>query len=272
MTPSDVYYWTTILVCIGICQSSMADLIIALRHKPLMNFRLWPQAIVSRHMRAFSPLYNGKAAWALKAISLLSAITSIGIVLAGQNPKLPLLVVFITQLLSYPRWRYFVSSDSPLLRAIFVALMLHYFVPDNGLITEAGLFFLATYLVLIYSITGLQKLKSQLWRSGQAIQNFMNRYPFWRMISPDSQKPKWLIKVGSWFVILFECLFFIGLLWPEAAPVFLIVGLLFHGILSITVGINHFFWTFISVYPAYLYISTKAPETVSLFTHVFAGL
>lgn len=272
MTTEEVYSWIVLIVCIGLCQSSLADIIASGRHKTIMNFPIAYEKLVSRYMKAFRFVYDGAGAWISKALLLLCALACMAITLAGLNPVIVLVAIFVLHLLSYPRWRHFVGSDSPLFRAIFTALILHYFLPDNRVIAEAGLFFLAVYLVLIYSLTAIQKIKAKLWRNGQAMANFMNRYPFWRMISPAPNKPKWLVKLGSWSVMLFEFFFFTGLLWPEAAPVFLTAGLVFHGVLSLTVGINHFFWTFIAVYPAYFYISARAPEVISLFRGVLAGL
>lgn len=272
MTVSEAYFWTTILLCTGLFQLSAADLMISLRHRAIMNFRLAPEALVSRYMRVFQFAYDGIGAWLFKILTLLCALACIALVVDGQNPKFLLATIFVTHLLSYPRWRHFVSSDSPLFRAMLIGLMLHYFFPSNIIITQAGLLFIATYLVLVYHLTAIQKLKSQLWRNGQAMENFMNRFPFWRMVSPVEDKPKWLIKAAAWSVMLFELCFFLGFIWPEVALVFFIAGLTFHGVLSFTVGINHFFWTFIAAYPVYLCVSGRVPEILTLVSQVYQSL
>ncbi|MCE7992732.1 MAG: hypothetical protein HEP71_12165 [Roseivirga sp.] len=272
MITSEAYSWITILMCIGLFQLSLEDFVIAVRHRAIMNFPIANEGLVSGYMKVFRFAYDGTGAWVLKILTLMCALTCIGLVIAGLNPRFVLMVIFFFHLLSYPRWRHFVSSDSPLFRVILTVLLLYYFLPDSPVITEAGLLFLSTYLVLIYHLTGLQKLKSRLWRNGQAIENFMNRFPFWRMVSPVPKKSKWFIRTASWGVMLFELCFFIGLFWPQAAPVFLMAGLLFHGVLSVTVGINHFLWTFIAVYPAYNHMSGKVLETLSHFADIYAGL
>lgn len=253
----------TILVCIGVFQMSLADLIISVRHKSIMNFRIAPERLVSRYASVFRFAYDGRGAWAFKVLMVLCAALGIGLVLSGRNPAVPLITLLISQLLSYPRWKYFVSTDSPLLRAILLVLILHYLLPFSQVITEAGLLFISLYLVLIYHLTAIQKLKSNLWRNGQAIENFLNRFAFWRSVSPATIQSKWLPKAAAWTVMLFELCFFIGLIWPEAGLSFVITGLIFHGGLSFSVGINHFFWTFISGYPAYFYVSGKVSEILS---------
>jgi hypothetical protein len=257
MTSIEAYYWTTILVCIGVFQMSLADLLISIKHGAIMNFRIASESLVSRYAKVFNFVFDGLGAWLFKVLMLCCAAACIALVLLGQNPKFLLTAILIIHLLSYPRWRYFVSSDSPLFRAILVALLLHYYIPSSKIITEAGLLFIAGYVALIYHLTAIQKLKSKFWRNGLAIENYMNRFPFWRMVSPATTKPSWLLKLTSWSVILFELCFFIGLLFPEAGFVLMTVGLLFHASLSFSVGINHFFWTFLSCYPAYIYTGMK---------------
>lgn len=237
-----------------------------------MNFRLARGRLVSRYLRGFDFAYDGIGAWVFKILILLCALLCIGLMLVGLNPKFVLAAIFLMHLLSYPRWRHFVSSDAPLFRAMLIGLMLHYFFPSNTIISQAGLLFIAAYLVLIYHLTAIQKLKSELWRNGQAIENFMNRFPFWRMVSPAQNKPRGLIKVAAWSVMLFELCFFLGLIRPEIALIFMIAGLLFHGVLSFTVGINHFFWTFVAGYPIYLCVSGRIPEILSQLSHVYLSL
>lgn len=266
MTLSTAYSWVTILVCIGLFQHSVADLIISVRHKPIINFPITRQGLVSTYMRPFHFAYDGRTAWLLKIVTLINALVCIGLVVIGKNPLLPLSANFVIHLLTHPRWRYFVSSDSPLFRAILMALILHYALPSNRAISEAALLFIACYLVLIYFLTGVQKLKRGLWINGQAIENFMNRVPFWRMLTGEGSKPRTLMKFLAWTTLVFEVCFVVGIFVPEVAIVFAIAGLCFHGILSFTVGINHFFWTFIACYPAYLYISGRVPELLVCFT------
>ncbi len=266
MTLSAAYYWITILICAGLFQMSLADLIVSIKHKAVINYPIARQGLVSRFMRSFHFAYDGRTAWLLKIAALICSLAAVSLVIMGNNPVVFLSASLVIHLLSYPRWRYFVSSDSPLFRAILTALIFHYALPSNRFISEAGLLFIAFYLVLIYFLTGIRKLNSELWRNGQAIENFMNRFPFWRMVTGVGTKPAGLMKFLAWSTLLFEICFIAGFFVPEVAMGFVIGGLCFHGLLSFTAGINHFFWTFVAGYPAYFYISGRVPEMLACLT------
>jgi len=256
MTVYEVYFWITILLCIGIFQNSLGDLLLGLRNPAIMNFKIARQRMVSRYARWYRFFYDSPGVWWVKIGVILCAALSICVLLLELNPTIPLVLIFLLQLLSHPRWQLFVTSDSPLLRAVLFALILYYTFPQNEVIAEMGLFFVSAYVSLIYFFTSVQKFKSQAWRNGVAMIHFANKSPFW-VRSGLASGSNWFLKTTTWGVIFFELLFFSGLFSPQVAIAFMIIGFLFHGVLSLSMGINHFFWTFLACYPAYFYASGK---------------
>jgi uncharacterized membrane protein YphA (DoxX/SURF4 family) len=221
-----------------------------------MNFKIVDQPYTSRYARWYRFFYDGPGVWWSKAGVLLAALLSILLVMLQLNPTVPLTIIFILRLLSFPRWYLFVTSDSPLSRAIIFILILHYLVPDNETVADMSLRFLTIYLGLIYFFSGYQKLKSPSWRKGSAMIRFAEKSFFWSK-SGIIEWPLWLLSLAGWGVIVFELLFFTGVFAEEVAFIFVLTGFLFHGLLSFSLGLNHFFWTFLACYPVYLYTSGK---------------
>lgn len=256
MESTEVFFWTTMLFCIGVFQNALEDLLAAIRLSVLMNYKIVDQPYTSRYARWYSFFYDAPGVWWSKGAVLMAALLSILLVVLQLNPTIPLIIIFLLRLLSFPRWYLFVTSDSPLSRAIVFVLILHYLVPDNETVSDMSLRFLSVYLGLIYFFSGYQKLKSPSWRTGSAMIRFTKKFPFWSNWG-IGQQPLWLMRLSGQGVILFELLFFTGVLSEEIAFVFVVIGFLFHGLLSFSLGLNHFFWTFLACYPVYLYTSGK---------------
>lgn len=256
MTAYGVYYWMTILLCIGVFQNSLGDLLITKKYPAITDFKLGSSGFVSRYGRWLGFFYESPGVRWSKIAMMLSAALSIGLVLAVSNPAIPLILLLLLQMLTYPRWRHFIASDSPLLRAVLFTLILHYLFSENQIIADVGLTFVSAYLGLIYLFTGIQKLKSQAWRGGGAMIQFAYKSSFWAGSGLTNGKG-WLLKTMAWGVIFFELGFVLGFFHPGVAIGFMILGFSFHAILSVSMGINHFFWTFLACYPAYFYTSGK---------------
>ncbi len=256
MTAYGVYHWMTILLCIGVFQNSLGDLLIAKKYPAMTDFELRSSGFISRYGRWLSFFYESPGVLWGKIVMMLCAASSISLVLMVRNPAIPLTLLLLLQMLTYPRWRHFVGSDSPLLRAVLFTLILHYLLSENQIIADLGLTFVSAYLGLIYFFTGIQKFRSPAWRGGGAIIQFAYKSSFWAG-SGLANGRSWLLKAMAWGVIFFELGFVLGFFHPVVAIGFMILGFSFHAILSVSMGINHFFWTFLACYPAYFYTSGK---------------
>lgn len=253
MSIIQAYAGITILLCIGIIQGSIADLLITKKYPSITRFRMADKHL-SRYVRWHRFAFDMPGVFALKWTSLIAALASIALIFTGKSAWITLLLVLACQLLTFPRWRNFVGSDAPLQRAVLTVLIIYSAFPQNNRIALSGLTFLAIYASIIYFSTGLQKVRSTQWRKGEALLGFTSKFPFWKYRPLPGQ----VTVFAAWTTIFFELFFFIGLIFPDLAIGFLIAGLLFHGLLSVTAGINHFFWTFLSTYPAYWFISQGA--------------
>lgn len=138
-----------------------------------------------------------------------------------------------------------------LLTASFVASQ-----PSGGLIAQGAIYYLAIQLTLSYWKAGWFKIKNPLWRSGQALQSFIQS-PHYEM------KPKCLSNflqsaslfwAGSWIVMAFELLFPFFLLSEETLWGGLALGVLFHATNAYLFGLNRFFFAWVAAYPSLIFL------------------
>lgn len=140
---------------------------------------------------------------------------------------------------------------------VCVTLLIAYLANDP-FIYKAGLVFMASQSILAYVISGVAKACSAKWRNGIAVFQIMNTrgYGNPRIAASLSKAPRWVNLLACWSIILPESFFFLSVLQPQPyLPIFLTWGLLFHVYNAVVMGLNNFFWAFITTYPAIIYLS-----------------
>lgn len=127
-----------------------------------------------------------------------------------------------------------------------------------GTSSPQGIFciwFIAAQLTLSYFISGIVKLFSPFWRKGYALNMVFGTKIYghalmYRVITMNTA----ICCALCWTVIAFETLFFsVFLVDPQYVFFFLGAGFLFHLANAVFMGLNSFFWAFLSAYPALLY-------------------
>lgn len=114
------------------------------------------------------------------------------------------------------------------------------------------LYSLASQSALAYCTSGVVKLTSPTWRSGDAITGVLRTrtYGDRKLFALLRTRPA-LAKAMAWSVILTETLFpVILVLPPRAARVCFIAGAVFHLANGRFMGLNRFLWAFTATYPA----------------------
>lgn len=116
--------------------------------------------------------------------------------------------------------------------------------------TQFGIYYLAVQVAGSYVVAGFVKLKNAEWRNGTALPHFMQAQtygaPKWAQILVSK---RFLSVSLSWFIILFECSFPIAFLSRELCALYLCLGLGFHLMNFFILGLNRFFWIWLSAYP-----------------------
>lgn len=155
------------------------------------------------------------------------------------------------------------GSDQMLL-LIFVALFLQSSFPDDAIVTNACLWFIALQACLSYTTAGIAKLVSPVWRSGDAMFLITNTQSYGtRAISALLLEYPVLSSLMAWIVITFECVFPLALvLGIPGCFAILTWGVLFHVGNGLLMGLNTFIWAFLATYPAIVYCSLQVQGVI----------
>ncbi|MGW3956788.1 hypothetical protein ACWEKM_39150 [Streptomyces sp. NPDC004752] len=134
----------------------------------------------------------------------------------------------------------------------FTTALLDKVAGDNTSDRKAVLYSLASQSALAYCTSGLVKLTSPTWRSGEAITGVLRTRTYGdRNLFTLVQARPAVAKTMAWSVILTETLFpFVLVLPPRAARACFVAGVVFHLANGRSMGLNRFLWAFTATYPA----------------------
>lgn len=253
MTIEQTYRLIIIIAFIGAFQSTVENIIIAIKYPSFNKFPLKNTSYIANYekWRAFAFDYPGN--WVLLIIRLILAGVILFMGVFNLLNPIVLLLFVIVDMLGFPRWSFLSISDIPLQRVLIIATSIHLFFNDNQ-ISILGLFFIYINLCLAYFAAGWHKIKSPAWRNGAAISKFCFSYVNIKNQDFLNRNKRYWKYIG-FGVILFEVGFFLSICGNELLHTFLLCGFIFHAFLTIRCGINFFFWTFIAAYPAVIYVN-----------------
>jgi len=138
---------------------------------------------------------------------------------------------------------------------VLTAVALGSSLPSGGLGQRACCWFVAVQLMLSYFIAGVAKIRSESWRSGVAIRGILGTESYGnasldRLIAWHPIIPRLL----CWGVMAFELAFPLVLLQlPELTLSLVLMGIGFHAVCALVMGLNGFLWAFSSAYPSLLW-------------------
>lgn len=123
---------------------------------------------------------------------------------------------------------------------------------------EVAFGYLGIQLVLSYFIAGWVKIVNPDWRNGRALRQVFafSAYPVSESMRDWAKRPT-LLLVMSWAVILFELAFPVSLVSKPTLAVGLVVAATFHLANVYLLGLNRFFWTWLAVYPALIWLQER---------------
>ncbi|ALL12043.1 HTTM domain-containing protein [Caulobacter henricii] len=191
-------------------------------------------------------------------------ITLCGLVIIGAGAAWPvvgligLLGLAIVSLPILDRFQgpYNGGSDRMGLLALW-CLVLSRVMPGQAL-QELVFAYLGLQLMLSYFISGWVKVVNPDWRNGRALADVFrfSAYPVSEDLRRWAGRPQ-LLQVMAWGVMLFELTFPLTLLSRESLIVGLVVAATFHLANAWLFGLNRFFWTWLAVYPAILWLQDR---------------
>jgi hypothetical protein len=117
-------------------------------------------------------------------------------------------------------------------------------------------YFIGLQSCLAYSTSGIAKILSKKWRSGDAVYEIFNTGSYGnKSISHLLKNRKFVNLFLCWVVIIMEILFPLCLISPIYVSVAILLwGFTFHLLNVIVMGLNSFFWAFTATYPALIFI------------------
>lgn len=180
------------------------------------------------------------------------------LVLSGAASPWPLLGLAVLSLFILQRFQgpYNGGADRMGLLALW-CLALSRLAPDP-LWREALFGYVGLQLVLSYFISGWVKVINPEWRSGRALADVFqfSAYPVSEALRGWAERPR-VLYVMSWAVMLFELAFPLALATPPSLVAALALAALFHLANACLFGLNRFFWTWLAVYPALLWLQGR---------------
>ena len=194
--------------------------------------------------------------WLLVMRFSVAALQTFGPAALILNPVILWLAAILTIAFTV-RSRYGLNAADQVAILVFLGLAFVQVAPTQ-LTKTAYLWFLALQCCFSYTIAGIAKLSSAGWRNGTSLPGILcvKTYCHASVGRFVRQHPSILFAI-SWAVIVWECVFVLILILPiQYAAVFLGLGLCFHVITAIVMGLNDFVWAFCGMYPAVLFCLT----------------
>jgi len=167
-------------------------------------------------------------------------------------------IMLAVHMLMMFRNQYGLDGSDQMMVIVLWGLFLYQLHPTPTMLTIVFIFFCGQ-LVLSYLTAGIAKAISPVWRSGDAVKKILNTSSYGsRSASGFLMQHRFPALLSCWAVILFECLGPLAI-WirPDVALAFIAVGLTFHLFIAASMGLNIFFWSFISTYPAVYYCASR---------------
>lgn len=188
------------------------------------------------------------------------------VILAGINifhPKAWILgFLLISTALTALRWRgSFNGGADYMTTVVLLGAFIASCFPEYEITQLAGFAYISVQLILSYFLAGIAKIKQEKWRDGRAVAEFAV-YSYYA-VDPRTKrlaKKPFYASFASKAILIFECTFPLALLDPRVCLVYLGVGFFFHLENYFALGLNRFFFAWLSAYPALYYVVTYLHE------------
>lgn len=192
----------------------------------------------------------------------LRGVLAMGLML-GQVGLVGAALLFAMALLLLLRWRGAFNGGSDFMTLVGISgLLLSHLVgsfTDTTLGWQAGFWYISLQTVSSYFVSGWVKLLRPEWRSGRALHMFLDTGVYGPLPSRSIFRNRWVAWVCSWSFTLWEGLFPLALLDLRLAMIWCAGAALFHFLVFWFLGLNRFFWAWVSSFPAVLYCASMTP-------------
>lgn len=195
-----------------------------------------------------SLLSNGKFTRILAVLIILCGLSLIILPLINVNYSIAFILIsaFVLHISFCASSGFGFEGADQMTSIVLFSLSIINLFPEATFIIQI---FITTQLILSYGVSGIAKLFSRYWRSGEAILMILTTRSFGTGSALWLNDRPWLAKLISISVIIFEVAWFVIPFNNTVAVSVLSLGVLFHIINAYVMGLNLFLWAFISAYP-----------------------
>lgn len=186
-------------------------------------------------------------------------IALLQIILAFINPLFThwfiLLILLILHVLVCIRFRGIFNGGSDMMAVVVMTGLIINLANISTTAQNLGLIYIAIHGVYSYFKAGLVKIRDMHWRQGTSIAVFFSQslYPDVRYFANWLDTKPQLCKYISWSIIIFELSALAIPIFPAFALSFFFMAMSFHFLNYLAFGLNRFFWTWLSAWPAIIY-------------------
>lgn len=164
-------------------------------------------------------------------------------------------ILFFTHLMICIRFRGTFNGGSDMMTFVVLTGVLIAFNSSHVETQKLGLIYIAIHIIYSYFKAGLSKIIHADWRSGLALPVLLERSLFLdiRLITKKFHTKKHLYFIFCWCVLIFE-LIALGLpMFSQFTLYYFLAAALFHFVIYYSLGLNRFFWIWMSAWPAIFY-------------------
>jgi hypothetical protein len=207
--------------------------------------------------RAFNVIF-GRAGFVI--LNLLR-LTLIGLTITGPRPLL-MTALFLVNALIYLRSFLSTSAADQVNSILLFYLLVCAWFPTTGVLSLC-LCFIAVQTVICYVVNGLLKAMAPAWSDGSGFKGVLQTENYSRrgIAAMVGRTGQWPLRLVGWLVIVWELSAILAPFLPrELLFVWLGMGICFHLTIALVMGLNTFFWTFVSTYPAIIFLQTIIPN------------
>jgi hypothetical protein len=260
--PGSYIFWIALIACTGAAISTL-EWIAGRRQLKDDGLFSW-QVIGTRNIAVGTGAFTVCLNWLLSFRPFLAVLVlrfSALLLLPAalwfhRGPVVVLSIIMFSSLLMHLRSPWGMDGSDQMLTQVFGALFLSG-MAGSLLAAKAALWFIAGQACLSYATAGVAKAVSTYWHDGKAVFAIFNTrtYGYEPIARFLLRRPR-ITKALTWGAVIMECAFTLALIagFPGCL-IFIAWGVVFHLMNATVMGLNSFFWSFVSTYPAVIYCS-----------------
>ena len=209
--------------------------------------------------RVFDKIFKYPAVLYIISLRLSMAILLIILLFNNIFPSAAILFFCLLGLMIGWRNAYSNNGSDQMINIVLIALSIFFVLGNSGFIRAITIAFIAFQGMLAYFTAGLYKAAIRKWLNGVYFKDIISTGIFGnRELKELMEKWSPSYKAASLVLITWELLMGFCIFFPPTICLCILAGgVVFHFLTALVMGLNTFFWGFLSVYPSIYFLSLK---------------